>query len=248
MQRKSCSIYASSRGFLVAEIVKLIGFCVFAAYIFYDSFLGVVAFLPVCIALYVFDRHTYICSQKRRVRQEFKDVITFLSGNLNAGYSLENGFSRAAADMGKLYSGGFLLERDIRQILYGISCNIGIEELLIRLADRTDIAEIRDCAEFIGITKRHGGDTVAVIKQISSHMSEQLMTEREIDATIAAKRLEGRIMLVMPFAIIAYMRLTNPGYMDMLYNTLAGRSIMTGAVLFIFLSGGLIYRITEIEV
>ena len=43
---------------------------------------------------------------------------------------------------------------------------------------------------------------------------------------IAGKRMEGRIMSIIPLAMILYFWLTSPGFLDCLYQA-AGRGVMT---------------------
>ena len=63
----------------------------------------------------------------------------------------------------------------------------------------------------------------------------------------AQKKLEGKIMLVAPFAIVAYMRLTNPGYLDLLYNTIFGHFVMGITLIIIVLLGIWMNRILKIK-
>ena len=44
---------------------------------------------------------------------------------------------------------------------------------------------------------------------------------------LAAKRLEQNIMSVIPFAIILYVSAASSGYFDVLYETIAGRTVMS---------------------
>ena len=79
-------------------------------------------------------------------------------------------------------------------------------------------------------------------------MEDKIDVKKEIDAMLAARKMEQNIMSFMPIGIILYMRMTSPGFMDMLYHNAAGVCIMTiclccYAVAFIWGR-----RIVEIEV
>ena len=248
MYRGRYKLYIPDRAWCVQELVKIgiIGFLIL--YLFYDSFVWIFLVVPIGIVIWRNDDKRFIEKRKDRVISEFKDMISFLSGNLNVGYSLENSFVRTVSELSKLYENECLIDTELKTILRGMRYGERLEEMLLTFGERSEIAEIKECAGLIDVTKLYGGDMIRVIHQVSRNLDEQHIAKNEIDTTIAAKRLEGRVMLCMPFAIIMYMKITNAGYMDVLYATGYGRIIMTIAVLLILVSYGLIARITRIEV
>lgn len=248
MYKRRYKLYVPDRGWLLKEFIWIMALMGIASYVFYNSFLGIPFMLPAGILLWRHDDKRFISSRKARLREEFKDMTAFLSGNLNAGYSLENSFANTAEELDRLYGTDCLTLSELKRIIYGISCNERIEELFRAFGERSDIDEIRQCAELMAVTKCHGGDMIEVIRQISRSLNEQYTARNEIDTAIAAKRLEGRIMLCMPFAIVMYMRFTNEGYMDILYTTLLGKVVMTVLAMFVMLAFMITEKITEIEV
>ena len=62
---------------------------------------------------------------------------------------------------------------------------------------------------------------------------------------MAAKRLEQKVMNVMPFFIVLYLEYTNPGYFDMMYHNLTGIAIMTGCLVVYMAAYGLAEKIFE---
>ena len=66
-----------------------------------------------------------------------------------------------------------------------------------------------------------------MMKKMVQNMEERIEVEDEIDTMLTAKRLEQNIMSAMPFVIILYLRVCNPGYMDVLYGNIPGASLMT---------------------
>lgn len=248
MQSSNCNVYKPNPRWKAMELAKIavctVGVCV----LFFHSAVGLTAAIPLGLALWRTDSAHYADRRKKRLREEFKDMIIMLSGNLNVGYSLENSFIRTAEDIKKLYGDKCMLLPEMYSIINGLRCNCDIELLLKDFGSRSKIDEISDCAELIAVTKQHGGDTIRIIRQMARNLSERSSVEAEIEATIAAKQLEGRIMLIMPFAVVWYMDFTNGGYMEMLYRTLAGNIVMGAALALILMAGRIIDRITRIEV
>lgn len=73
------------------------------------------------------------------------------------------------------------------------------------------------------------------------------MLETEIDTLVAAKRLEGHIMLAVPFFILVYLRVLNPDYVQPLY-TAGGSIVMTICMVVISVAAVWIEKIVRIEV
>lgn len=248
MQNTSYHVYRPDKRWAIFEVLKLAVCIAATGMLFFDSIVGIMVVAPFGILLWRMDRLCYIAGRKRKLREEFKDMMLLLSGNLNVGYSLENSFIRTVDEMRKQYGADCIIEQELHSILHGIQCNCNIEILLADFGRRSEITEIIDCANLIATTKIHGGDMLGVIRRMTRILSEQYMAETEIETTIAAKKLEGRVMLVMPFVIIIYMRLTNAGYMEILYQTGLGRFVMAAGLALIFCSCCMVEKITKIEV
>ena len=56
-----------------------------------------------------------------------------------------------------------------------------------------------------------------VIQKTARMLGDKIDVRREIEATLAAKKSEQMIMSVMPAGIIFYLKLTSPGFLDVLY-------------------------------
>ena len=68
---------------------------------------------------------------------------------------------------------------------------------------------------------------VQIMKTTAAGIARKVEVEMEIATMIAAKRYEQRIMLVIPFLIIGYLRMVNQSYICILYEGVAGRIVMT---------------------
>ena len=207
-----------------------IGVTVFLAYIFYRSLFAVIFLCPI-IPFCVKAQKKHLCKKrKEKLTLQFKDALQAVSASLQAGYSLENAVLEALHDMENMYGKEGLITHEIAAITRGIRNNRTPEELFMQLAQRSGVEDIQDFAEVFVIAKRGGGDLPSVIRVCSVTISDKIETAKEIGTLIAAKKLEGRIMDVIPCAIMLYIDLTSPGFFDVLYHTPFGRVIMTGCL------------------
>lgn len=79
-------------------------------------------------------------------------------------------------------------------------------------------------------------------------MCEKIEVEQEIQVGLAAKRLEFKVMAGVPIGILLYMRVSFTEFMDILYGSILGTSIMTICLGFYVLAYVWGNKIVEIEV
>ncbi|HBI62463.1 MAG TPA: hypothetical protein DDY31_14840 [Lachnospiraceae bacterium] len=81
--------------------------------------------------------------------------------------------------------------------------------------------------------KRTGGDLIAITRVTAERIGEKIEVKREIQTMIAGKKMEGKIMNLIPLGIILYFWLSSPDFLDCLYQS-SGRMVMT-VLLFLYL-------------
>ena len=119
------------------------------------------------------------------------------------------------------------LTREFNRINSQIKVSVPVETLLFDLAERTELEDIENFATVFASAKRTGGNMTEIIRSSARTIGEKIDVEREIETTLAAKKYEQKILSVMPCAIILYMQLSSPGFLDVLYNTAFGAIVMT---------------------
>lgn len=216
------------------------GFCASGLflYLFYDS---VFAGMAGGFFAGIFYAHTHkkylIAARKWELNLQFKEGMASVSTALRAGYSMENAFTEAGKDLRILYNGQSYIEKEFAYMEKQLALNRTVEELLHEFAMRSGIEDIISFSEVFATAKRTGGDMVSVIRSTVKNINEKLEVKREIQTMVTAKQLEGRIMNLIPPVMIAYLRISSPGFLDPLYHNLAGILIMT-AMLGIYLTAG----------
>ena len=240
--------YKPDKSWIFKEVIKLVFLDIAVGWLFFRNILSLILIMPFGYFIWKRDIKETIKERKKVLAKEFKDMITFLSGNLNAGYSLERAFYKTYQDLEKsgiIYR--YIID-EVKIILHGLECNNRVENLLLDMAKRSDVEDIKDFSDLITVSKVYGGNIVSVIRQTVNNLSCKYMVEDEIETIIAAKKMEGKIMLVMPFLIIIYMNITNKGYMQIIYHTLPGTIVMTIGLFLILISGIAIDKSVNIEV
>ncbi len=239
--------YKPDKRWYAMEIFKVIMCCLVVAIIFYDRIFVAPLLFPVGVYIWKNDRKKYKRSVVSKLSMEFKEFIILLSGELNAGYSLEQGIKKTYGDMVKDDSFS-IIPRELALIVNGLGLNKDVEELLMDMGERCQHRDIIEFARLVATAKRFGGNINNIIHKTKKKLNEKIIVEREIDTMVSAKNLEGHIMLLMPFGIVFYMRLTNGGYIESLYNSGVGILVATVGLVMVLICGLSIRKITEIEV
>lgn len=233
---------------LVADIIRGCLVLMIPAWLFYQS----VAIIMGCLLLLPFYRN-----ERRKVREQedkrrlncgFADALSSFSAALEAGYSAENAVRETVRDLALLYPEDEPIYREFRYLQHQLQNNQSLEKAFADMAEKTQDEDMLCFAEVFEIAKRSGGDLIRVIRTTERTMAERAEVKREIRTILTAKRLEANIMNLMPCGILLYFLICDPVYLQPLYETMAGRIVMT--VLLVVYAGcvRMTDRITQIEV
>ena len=124
-----------------------------------------------------------------------------------------------------------------------IMLHIPAETLFTDLANRTDIHHIQTFSQILTIATKSGGNLIQIIMSTTSSISSQIEIHREIDTALSGKKYELYIMAVMPLLIILYIKFTQPGFFNPVYDNLLGSILMFICLLFYMLATYLAYKI-----
>lgn len=162
-----------------------------------------------------------------RIESGFKEWIYYIKGGLQAGKSVENAMlnckEQFCANIGEDHP--FLL--GLEQVYNGLHLHIPVEECIAKLAARTEVEAIQDFAVVFRITKRQGGNMISVLEKTITQICEKIELREELHALFAAKKMEQRMMCVIPFGIMLFIDSASKGYFDTLYNNFRGVCIMS---------------------
>jgi len=218
------------------------------AYFFYQSILPLlfgIIFLPI----YFKRKKKELCDErKRRLQIQFKEMLRAVNNSLQAGYSMENAFVESREEMISLYGEDSDIVRELEEIIRGIKNNQTLEEKILDLGKRSDVEDIENFANMLFVGKRTGGNINEMIETAMSVIDEKVSLLQEIHTIIHAKKMEQKVMSVIPFFMIAYVNLTGGGYFRALYHNVAGILIMTFCLGLYVVSLLLAEKITAIQI
>lgn len=191
------------------------------------------------------------CKERRKdaCRLGFSELLTSFMTSVQAGFSMENACFQACDELVVMHQGAEdPLVSELKIIVKKLKLGVPVVKAFRDLADQLEIEEIEEFATVLEIVSVTGGNTVEILKNSLDHLREKMDTNAQIQLMMTGKLFEKNIMLIMPFVIIIYLRLTNPEYMLCYYESLAGRVVMT--IVLAVIAGGYYWaeRIMKIEI
>ncbi|MDO4476248.1 MAG: type II secretion system F family protein [Lachnospiraceae bacterium] len=197
------------------------------SYLFYHSFLLCVLALPLFGLYQKYRKAEWLQLRREEMRREFLDAMKVLLTQLQTGYSPENAFREAAVELGKTYEPDSFIRIEFDRIAAQLSYHVPLERLLSDLGNRCGVQDIHRFTDVFVIARRSGGDLIGIVRNTIRSMEQKLQLQNDIEAELAGKRMEQRMMSLIPMLILAYVGLTSPGFLDPMYEGLLGRCIMT---------------------
>lgn len=229
------------------DLITGILYIIMIAWIFYNR-----PFFVICLSPFLFvwmrrqrSRRRY--KDKEILRKEFREMMLSIGNSLSAGYSIENALKTARSDL-IMYQENSMLAKELHLLINRLEMNEPVDKLLLDMADRVKLEELYQFAQIISIAKKSGGNLIEITANTIEHLSQAIQIREEIETMTAAKQMEKRIMSVMPYFILLYVRAANPGYFDVLYNSFAGIVIATICLSALWIADFWAERVTEIEV
>ncbi len=218
------------------------------AVLFFNNLWFVIVMLPY---LYLHLKGIEKSKQEKRqslANSQFKDGMLALSASLGVGYSVENAFGEALFELENLYGKEAVLVLEFREIVRKISLNENVEDALCAMADKIGLEDALYFAEVFRFAKRSGGNLMEIMRVTAKNISDKIEVKEEIGVVISGKKMEQKVMNMMPFGIIAYLRFGAYEFVAPLYGNVFGIVVMAVCLLAYLGARMLAEKITDIAV
>lgn len=224
-------------------------FLFFLAFVFYHSIL--ISLLASGLAIFYPRIKSKELLKKRKtvLSQQFRDALYSLGSSISAGKSVETAFRDTVRELYLLYpDADTYIVREFSTIVARIEMNETVEEALRDFAERSGLEDIRSFSDVFTIGKRSGGNMVEIIINTTNVIGEKLRIKEEINTMLAQRRLEQKVLNVMPVLLILLLTWSTGDYMTPVFDTLFGRIVMTASVILLIMAYFISKKITDIEV
>ena len=180
---------------------------------------------------------------------QLKDLLYSLSASVAAGRQMGEALVEAEQNLAVMYEAKEPIMKELRYMRINLIENKESDKVLLKdLATRSKNEDINNFVQVYATCRSMGGDLEKIIGHTSEILSDKMAIEREIKVITAQKKTEGRIISMMPLAMLMMMNVFSYSYIEPLYRTAGGRIIMTGALAGVACGMYLMEKLSEIEV
>lgn len=216
----------STKEILIGSITG-IGCMGITSVLFYNSLWFVILMIPYLYLHLKGIEKRKLEKENLSINSQFKDGMLSLSASLGVGYSVENAFKETLTELENLYGEEAILVGEFKEIVRKISLNENVEDALEVMADKINLEDALYFAEVFRFAKRSGGNLIEIMKGTAKNIGDKIEVKEDINVVISGKKMEQKVMNLMPFGIIAYLRFGAYEFVAPLYGNLFGIAVMT---------------------
>ena len=219
------------------------------SYLLYRNIMFTIVILPFARRIKGFVKQTIIRSRRRKYMAEFKDFLFMASTSIGAGRSMKDAIAESIPSLKNIYGDKSILAGDLTKAYERMEKG-GENDICVLqdLSEASDIEDVHDFVTIYSICKTTGASLITALNKAAAVIMEKMSIDREIEELIRRKESEGLVIFAMPALIILFLNLTAPDYISPLYETIAGRIIMTTVAASNIGIYAMIQRITNVEI
>ena len=216
--------------------------------LFYRSFAAGLALCALSLPLERIYASWLAKNRREKLLEGFKDALYSISGAVSAGRQMPFALEAAAASASDSFGENSDISCELKHICeqYRQShSDIGV--MLSDLGRRSALEEIRQFASAYRACQLCGGDLEDVCRKNAELLISRMSFAEETRSLIAQKKLDIILLTGMPLAVLLLLNLISYSYIAVLYETAAGRVVMTLCLLLIVSALLWGIKITNIE-
>lgn len=209
------------------RIGKALGLTGIIAYSFYRSPWGFILLPLVYWWIRKRDMQLQKDKETRLLYDHFMDSLKLVNSSLLSGMSMENAWKDAEIELKALHGAKDTMVKMLETLNKRVQTNEPMEAVWLELARDSNLEEIQRFADIMAFGKKSGANWKELIHKTVLRMEEKYDTSKQIEVLLAQKRLEQKIMNLMPLGIILFLSLTTGDYLDALYHNVFGVGCMS---------------------
>jgi len=169
--------------------------------------------------------------RQARFADQLDDALQLMASSLRAGHSLLRAVDAVSQDAVSPTSEEF--SRIVNETRVGRDLSDSLDEVAERM--RSD--DFLWVAQAIAIHREVGGNLAEVLDAVGHTIRERNQIRRQVKALSAEGKLSAIVLGALPFVIIGFLSMTNPGYLAKFTESVIGYGMIAGVVV-LMLAGG----------
>lgn len=207
---------------------------------------GLIVMLVIGLVIAPLALSVIVRTRARRERRLFADQLAdhlaVVGSSLRAGHSFPAALASGLDEAPEPCRGEFA--RAVADERLGVP----LDEALEAVARRMDNRDVQQVALLALLQRESGADAAEMLDGVVATIRERQELRRTVRTLTAQGRLSRTILTALPVVVLLGLTATNPDYVDPLYHTSIGRTLLIAAVAMIIAGSLAIKRIVNFEV
>lgn len=209
----------TSQGFGLRCIVALLAVFLGATVGLGTPLAGLGACLAAMVLFWLFWK-SRIDARTRRFETQLVEALELAARSLRAGHPLTGAFQLVSEEMPPPVSTVF------GEICQRQALGTSLEQALRHIAEQSNSFDMRLFATSVCIQLRSGGNLADMMSRLAQVIRDRMRLGRRIRVLTAQVRLSKRVLIVLPFVLLFVMSLLNFQYMEPLFYTEIGKTLL----------------------
>jgi tight adherence protein B len=182
-----------------------------------------------------------INKQNTIAERQLVDAMQLISRSLRAGHPLYGSFQLVSEE----------LESPMKEIFRDIcqeqALGIGLDQALRRVAERSDMMDLKLFSTSVAIQLRSGGNLADMMERLAFVIKERIRLAKRVRTLTSQTQASKRLLLGLPVIMFGILNIMNPTYMKPLYETTTGNLMLAAAVVSMACGNWLMNRIATLK-
>jgi tight adherence protein B len=173
--------------------------------------------------------------RQRLFADQLDDSMQLMATSLRAGHSLLQALNSVSREAEEPTAAEF--SRIINETRVGRELSLALDET----AQRMESDDFVWVTQAVAINREVGGNLAEVLDGVGHTIRERNQIRRQVKALAAEGKLSAIVLMALPFGIIAFLLIANPGYLAKFTQSIIGYGLM-GVAAVLLVVGGLWLR------
>lgn len=179
--------------------------------------------------------------QRKRFGDQIPAALEAISAGLAAGLSFPTAVAFAAEELPPP------MKEAMQSLHRRMELGHSVEDSLSWLQERHPEEGLNLAAEGIVLQRQLGGDLVRMLEETSTVVRQRVQLEQEVRAVTAQGRLSGWVIGALVPVSAVILLVSNPRYIDVLFDTLIGQALLVVALLLQLVGWLIISRLVRVR-
>lgn len=175
------------------------------------------------------------------LEEQLPDLLVTLAASLKAGHSFRQGI-QAVVDEGRPPASA-----EFKRVLTDTRLGRPMDEALAELGERVGSKNLTFVVTAVTIQRQVGGSLAGIFDMVADAVRQRQQFARKIRSLTAMGRASAYVLVGIPFFLLGAISLVNAEYMDPLYHTSTGHTLMVAGVVMIALGSLLLRKIVSFK-